>query len=278
MAVSPTSPRHLRHRKRSRVRRSKDFKSLLTQLQAALNATGAAIASWTAVQPVTAVAAAQTLTASAIANGDTITIGSNVYLFQDTLTAGAGHVKRSGTLATDLATLAKAINLTGVAGTDYGVGTAIHPDVSATSDATHLVITAKVASAAANTIATTETGAGTAWAAATMAGGVTAVAATASLAKATHGLHVGDGPYLLTNSGGALPTPLAASKLAWVATVPDSGHFTLAYERGGPPLVITAAGSGTNTMTKASSLDAVYALLKRHGAPFMKHATDVDGI
>lgn len=276
--ANPITPRHVRHRKRSRLRRSRNFKSFLTGLQTVLNATGAAIASWTATAPVTAVKATGQLTASAIANADTITIGSKVYTFQDTLTNVDGNVKRSGTLATDLATLAKAVNLTGVAGTDYATAMTINTDVVATSDATHLNVTALVAGTAANAKATTETGAGTAWGGATLAGGVDAVAATSALAKTAHGLAVGDGPFLATNSGGALPTPLTTTALYWVATVPSANSFTLASELGGAAIVLSAAGSGTNTLTKSSSLDAIFDYLKRHGAPFMRAATDVDDL
>jgi hypothetical protein len=276
--MSEITPRHVRHRKRSRIRRSKDFKAFLSGLQATLNATGATVASWTAVAPVALVAAAQTLTATAIADGDTVTIGSKVYTFQTTLTAGDGHVHRTGTLATDLGNLAKAINLNGVSGTDYAAATTKNTQVSATADATHVVATALVGGTAANSIATTETSGTAAWGNTTLLGGVDAVAASSNLAKATHGLKVGDGPFLATNSGGALPTGCPASTLLWVAKVPDSGHFGLATGLGDAPIVFSAAGSGTNTLTKASSLDAIYAYLKKHGAPFMKAATDVDAL
>ncbi len=276
--ANPVTPRHVRHRKRSRLRRSRNFNDFLTGLQAVLDATGAAIASWTATAPVTAVAAAQTLTASAIANSDTVTIGAKVYTFQDTLTNVDGNVKRSGTLATDLANLAKAINLNGVAGTDYATAMTINTQVTATSDATHLVITAITAGTAGNAIATTETGANTAWGAATMAGGVDTVAATANLAKTTHGLAVDEGPFVLSNSGGALPTPLDNTTLYYIATVPDANKFTLTTEKGGDAIILSAAGSGTNTMTKSSSLDAIWDYLKKFGAPFLRAATDVDDL
>lgn len=276
--ASPVSPRHIRHRHRSRIRRSKDFKRFIAALQTALTGTGAAIASFTATAPVTGVAAAQTLTATAIADGDTVTIGSKVYTFQTTLTNVNGNVFSTGVLATTLANLSKAINLTGVAGTDYATAMTLNADVSATSDATHVVVTAKVTGTASNSKATTETCANASWGNTTLLGGVTAVAATSALAKAAHGLHVGDGPFLATNSGGSLPTGLPGLTLLWVESVADSGHFTLGSSPTAAPLVFTAAGSGTNTLTKASSLDAVYDLLKKHGAPFMKHATDVDGI
>lgn len=130
--------------------------------------------------------ASGTLTASALANGDTVTIDGRVYTFEDTLTDVNGHVKRSGVLATDLANLVKAINLTGVAGTDYAASQTIHATVSATSGATTLVATAKAIGTAGNALATTETSATAAWGAATLSGGLANVLATdlANLAKA----------------------------------------------------------------------------------------------
>jgi len=276
--ANPVTPRHVRHRKRSRLRRSRNFRDFLTGLESILTATGAAIASWTATAPVTAVASTGVLTASAIANGDTITIGAKVYTFQDTLTDVDGNVKRSGTLATDLANLVKAINLTGVAGTDYATSSVIDANVSAVSDATTMTVTAKTAGTAGDAIASTETSATAAWGAATLAGGVDAVAATANLAKTTHGLAADEGPFLVSNSGGSLPTPLDNATLYYVASVPDANTFTLTTEKGGSAITLSAAGSGTNTMTKASSLDAIFEYLKKFGAPFMRAATDVDDL
>lgn len=121
-----------------------------------------------------AVKAGCVMLASALANNDTITIGSRTYTLKDSLTDTNGFVKRSGTLATDLGNLVKAINLTGVAGTDYAASQTAHADVTASSDATHLTVEAKVAGAAGNAIATTETSSGAAWATTTMTGGLDA--------------------------------------------------------------------------------------------------------
>ena len=110
------------------------------------------------------------------------------YTFQDTLTNVASNVKRSGVLATDLATLQKAIDLTGVSGTDYAAATVAHPTAETlSSGATTLVVRAKTAGAAGNSIATTETSATAAWGAATMAGGADATSfdAKAKLKKYT---------------------------------------------------------------------------------------------
>lgn len=107
-----------------------------------------------------------------LANADTITIGANVYTFDTALAATPNHVKIGADLAATLANLAKAINLNGIAGTDYGVGTTQHPSVTATSDATHVNLTAKAGGTAGNAIATTDTSANGAFGAVTLTGGV----------------------------------------------------------------------------------------------------------
>lgn len=122
------------------------------------------------VQPI---AAKGTYTATVqFTTADTLVIGGKTYTLQDTLTSGDGHVHMGADLAGSLANLVKAINLTGVSGTDYGAGTTINPNVSATSDATHLVLTAKTAGAAGNSITTTDTSTSGAFGGTTLAGGV----------------------------------------------------------------------------------------------------------
>jgi hypothetical protein len=125
-----------------------------------------------------AVSATGKLTATdVIADTETVTIGATVYTFQDTLTAGAGHVKIGADLAASLVNLAKAINLTGISGTDYGAGTVIHPTVSAKANPSSLIVTAKTGGTAGNAIASTATTGDATWGAATLEGGLAADAA-----------------------------------------------------------------------------------------------------
>lgn len=119
-----------------------------------------------------AIAAKQTYTATALADGDTLTIGGKVYTFEDSLTNVNGHVAIGDDLAETLANLAAAINLNGTAGTDYAAATTLHPTVTAAAGATTLVATAKTGGTGGNAIATTDTATGGAWGAATLAGGV----------------------------------------------------------------------------------------------------------
>ncbi|MDB4726414.1 hypothetical protein OAF54_03165 [bacterium] len=118
------------------------------------------------------VGATGTLTAATnFANNDTVTIGSKVYTFQTTLTNVDGNIQIGATVALSHENLRRAINLDGVAGTNYAAAMTIHPTVSATDTATTTIVTAKVTGTAGNTIATTETGANSSWAAATLTGG-----------------------------------------------------------------------------------------------------------
>lgn len=122
------------------------------------------------VQPI---AALGTYTATAnLANADTAVINGVTYTFDTALAATPNHVKIGANLAATLLSWQKAINLTGIAGTDYGAGTVINPDVSAVAGATTLVATAKVGGVAGNSITTTDTSANGAWGGATLAGGV----------------------------------------------------------------------------------------------------------
>lgn len=120
-----------------------------------------------------AVLAAGTLTGTAnFADTETVTIGTKVYTFQDTLTDADGNVHVGADLEASCDNLRAAINLDGVAGTDYATSMTEHPDVSATDTATTVIATAKVGGTGGNAIATTETGGNASWGAVTLEGGL----------------------------------------------------------------------------------------------------------
>lgn len=122
----------------------------------------------------TSVGAVGTLTASAnFADAETVVIGGKTYTMQATLTNVDGHVKIGATLAASLTNLKNAINRdgNGVPGTDFAVASVADANVSATSDATHLVVTALVFGTVGNAITTTETATNAAWGGATLASG-----------------------------------------------------------------------------------------------------------
>lgn len=106
---------------------------------------------------------------------DTVTIGSLTYTFKAAPTTVAREVKIGGTAALSLANLKKAINLTGISGTDYGSATVIHPDVRAGDiTATTLQLIAKVGGTAGNSLASTKVAATLSFGGATFSGGAAA--------------------------------------------------------------------------------------------------------
>ncbi len=123
------------------------------------------------LQGATLVAATGTLTfANTGSDGDTITIDNVTYTLK-TVPVAPYDVDIGADATGSAANLVKAMMGTGVAGTDYGVGTAVHPTVSATSTAGALTATAREGGTNGNTIATTENGSQTSWGGATLSGG-----------------------------------------------------------------------------------------------------------
>lgn len=118
-----------------------------------------------------------TLTSDAtnVSAAETVTIDGVVYTFRAAPTTVANEVKVGADAATSLANLKKAINLSGVAGTDYGSATVVHPTVGAgVITATTLAVYAKTGGTAGNSLGTTETSAHLSWGGATLAGGAAA--------------------------------------------------------------------------------------------------------
>lgn len=123
------------------------------------------------------------LTATAIADGDTIRVGSMYYRWSTgSLDSGspAGTVGNPWRVLIDVSIIGsftnmyKAINDTGVNGTDYSTAVTENPDAVATSaTAVALRVRAKDDGIAGNAIPTTETGANMNWGGATMLGGGT---------------------------------------------------------------------------------------------------------
>ena len=120
------------------------------------------------------VAATGTITSdnTNVSDADTVTIGSTVYRFKNTL-AAAYDVKIGASADATLLNLIKAINASGTAGTEYYTGTAAHPLVTAATSVTAhaFAVTARAKGTAGNSIASTETSSHLSWGAATLAGG-----------------------------------------------------------------------------------------------------------
>lgn len=112
------------------------------------------------------------VTANTILDGDTLTIGSTVYRFK-TVPDQAFDVALGANDAAALDNLKLAINANGVGdGSDYFAGTTAHPTVVATDNAdTTQKVVARVPGTAANTAATTSSGATLSWPDTTLGGG-----------------------------------------------------------------------------------------------------------
>lgn len=109
--------------------------------------------------------------------GDTVTINNVTYRFESTL-ALANDVKIGANADATLGSLVKAVNQTGVVGTDYFTGTVAPTGVTAGAEnaTTHTVVfTATAAGPAANSFASTDTSATLSFGATTFTGGGTGV-------------------------------------------------------------------------------------------------------
>jgi hypothetical protein len=130
---------------------------------------------------VTGTAGTGVLTSDTAANadGETVTIGSQVYTLKTALTAGTpNQVLIGANAAASLQNLADAINGTGTPGTQYTAVTPVNSWVTCTGNtATTLTVTVRDFNVTNGSIATTETGAHLSWGAATIASGVPKVIA-----------------------------------------------------------------------------------------------------
>lgn len=108
----------------------------------------------------------------------------------------------------------------------------------------------------------------------------TANATTNQLTMAGHGLATGDGPFTASSSG-TLPAPLTATGLYFVEAV-DANTLKLASSKkravAGTTIDLTTAGTGTHTLTTATSEKAILERLKTNKPVTVAAATDVDGL
>lgn len=161
----------------------------------------------------------------------------------------------------------------------YASATVLHPTVSAAAgDGDTMVVTAKTVGSAGNEIEVDDTMATGAWGAETLAGGIDAD----GLTIADHGYDTGDGPFVVSTTG-TIPEGLATDALYWVS-VPDTGHVLLhsnekAAYKGNSIVDITSAGSGTHTLTPATTQQAVIEFVRQGNS--VAHVTlqdDVDDL
>lgn len=134
----------------------------------------------------TGTAAISTLTSTntEVTDAETVTIGSVTYRFKDTMTQ-AYDVKRDGTTAdTTLGNLVKAINGTGVPGTEYFAGTNPHPLVTAGAVTAHATAVTARDTNVGSDLATTETSGVLSWTSTTLNAGTAGVAGVVAVPAA----------------------------------------------------------------------------------------------
>lgn len=147
------------------------------------------------------------------ADNEVVVIGALTYRMKNTL-ALAFDVKIGASVTATLASLRKAINGTGIAGTDYFAGTTAHPLVIATaSDATTLTAYSRTYGVTNNSLATTETSAHNAWGGTTLGG----AGNTAGVATVTGTFNINGTDYYFTTELQESVTGVAvANEILWV--------------------------------------------------------------
>jgi hypothetical protein len=178
-----------------------------------------------AVASLTEASKVLTSTNTEVADGDTVTVGTIVYRFKDTM-AQANDVKRHGTTAdTTMGNLIKAINGTGTEGVEYFAGTQASPVATAGTLAAHaFTLTAKAGTGkAGNSIAIAESSAQLSWAggATNLSGGLDAgqIISTAANVKTAVDAHTEAAALVdIANSGAddgsGVVTAMAATNLS----------------------------------------------------------------
>lgn len=113
-----------------------------------------------------------TFTDVGVADTETVTVGGKTYTFVAGALDADGKVALGANNTEALANLKAAINLSGVAGTNYAAAMTANLQVRAvSSDATTIVVQALIEGTIGNQIASTETAASGSWGAATLTGG-----------------------------------------------------------------------------------------------------------
>lgn len=195
--------------------------------------------------------------ATNVDDGDTVTVGSTVYRFKTT-PIQAYDIKIGANAEASLASLAKAINGSGVVDTDYYTGTAEHPSIYASAyDATTITVWARTPGTTPNTLATTETSAHLSWADTTLGGGTGASNPGVTTAGAT--ITIGNRTYTallqLSEASGA---DAIADQILWVTSeavfldnvkkaVNGSGIAGTDYSTGTSPHQQVSATTNTDT-------------------------------
>lgn len=111
----------------------------------------------------------------------------------------------------------------------------------------------------------------------------TAVATTDVCTKTSHGFKTGDGPFRVSNSGGALPGGMSSTAFYWVIAI-DANTFKWSASRGGAikgvALDLTSDGTGTNSYRRAiNNAEASFWWLRgARKRPRTMMAADIDSV
>lgn len=151
---------------------------------------------WVRLLPVAGTFAVGTLTfAGNAANDETVTIGTHVYTWKDTLTGAANEILVGADAAASIVNLVAAINGAAGAGTTYGTGTVANVFVSAVDGAGDTIdVTARQAyEGPAGSVATTDTMGSGSWGATVLTGAGATTSAVPSLTSTSIGVEL---PYM----------------------------------------------------------------------------------
>jgi hypothetical protein len=188
-----------------------------------------------------------------LTDGDTVTIGTTVYRFKDTM-AQAYDVQRDGTTAdTTMGNLIKAINGTGTAGVEYFAGTLVHPTCTAGTLTAHATtVTANTGGTAGNFIAIAEASTHLSWAggAVFLTGGLDAgqIISTAANVKTAVDAHTEAAALVsVANSGGDNGTGVVTAMVATLMTGGSDGKIPLFNVTG--PIICSLRGYIATSLT-----------------------------
>jgi phage tail sheath protein FI len=195
-------------------------------------------------------------------DGETMTIGGQVYTFQTALTNSAGNILIGATLADTQANIVAAINADPAgAGTKYAAATVQNPAVAAASAfaANKLVLTANTAGAAGNSVATTSTFAAptNVFDAATL--GATTPGADPGLANVSGNIAIGASTAdTQVNIVAAIIADPAGAGTQYAAATVQNPAVAAASAFAANKLVLTAktAGAAGNSIATTSTLSA----------------------
>lgn len=263
--------KHVRYRRFARLRHGRHLIAFLSGEATALaaSATGKTAAPILASQTK---ANALATFAGQPANGETLKIGNVTYTFKTAL-AAAYDVLIGAAASNTRDNLVAAITAGAGAGTTYGTATVAHPLVTAVAESGNARISA---------LSVPGITPGKSVALVSTAANVTVPASLQGPAwtSTAHGFHDGEGPVLITNSGGALPAGTPTGELYIHVIDVNTIAFAVSLEalRKGNFVGNTTLGTGTQTVTRSVTSSGILGLLKRNPARAIKAATDIDAL